>query len=146
MTTLTPTGTCYDDALDILQGWLVNGTAGDRQWLRELRVVHGIKETGGVRFSHAWLERDERVWQAAMMEDTKVVIEIPKDDFYKNVVTSTKYSLEETWNKNHESGHYGPWDEAYGALCHAGDSSPRLVGSVAYGKVRVMPFPWVRKS
>ena len=131
-----PTGTCFTDALEILESWIK--CFGRDDWFKDVRVCHGIIDAGSGEgpISHAWLARDERVWQAGLVGSDKLVIQLSRQQFYQNVVTVTEHSLEDVARLNRSSGHYGPWEGVYLDLCNDRGGSRRKPWTVEYTGVK----------
>lgn len=120
--TILPTHKCFDDALDYLvervkrKPELAHGSS--------LILVHGIclipeGTDEGRRFAHAWVEEDDAVWQSGLLDGELIYYAMPLEDFTKalRVQESTRYTVRQAAMKNETSGHYGPWLDAYRALC-----------------------------
>ena len=77
-------------------------------------LVHGIV-TGqgpinGIRFLHAWVEKENTVIDRSNGRD----LNVPKDFYYVlghiNAEETVRYTYEEATKKMRETGHFGPWD------------------------------------
>ena len=119
--TLRPTGTCFDDALDLLQSYSIGSPV---EHLTHLRLVHGIlTDEVGCEFSHAWVEdldADEAIF-CALRDEERIYVSVPRMEYRKGfrVREATSYTVEQAWNENAKSGHYGPWQDRYQSLCRA---------------------------
>lgn len=116
---LRPTGTCFDDAIDLIEAIVLADY--DPRWRERLRLAHGICQIPGTgqRFAHAWVEIDgKECWQDALLKGIRCTISKDKADFYKDlrVQVVTLYTLEEMALENLRSNHYGPWKPEYDAL------------------------------
>lgn len=126
MATILPTKTCFDDALDYLAAAL--GEAPE--WaFQHLRLVHGVclSPPNSVEpdepFAHAWVEQDrEVVIQAGILDGVKGYYGVPRAQHYAllRVQCTTVYTIEEAWEHNRRSNHFGPWESSYRALCGGG--------------------------
>lgn len=126
MTTLYPTHTCFDDALDYLG---LVATAEGRRGLRGLALVHGIclvpegesfvgAGQPGDRFAHAWVESGGRVIQGAILDGERVYFSILRVEFFEKwrVQDFTRYTPRQAMRQNRLSNHFGPWESKYEAL------------------------------
>jgi len=111
-----PTHTCFDDALELIGIW----NSPERQ--PDLRLVHAICEAPtGERYAHAWVE-DVRIGSAyfgGIYQGEKVTV-VAKADEYRaglNIQEVKVYSVSEAIRLNHETNHFGPWEERFRALC-----------------------------
>ena len=123
MTTIFPTGTCFDDTLvhqsDLFK---TNPLLAMRQF-----IVHGIclvpegQSNANEPFAHSWVEDDATgmVWQSGFIDGQKVWYGTPRADWYPliRVQTSTRYTFIEAIGWNYKTNYYGPWEPAYLALC-----------------------------
>lgn len=116
-----PTGTCFDDAIDLMQRWIqANPTP---EWHQRLRLAHGIciRFEGPISrpFAHAWVESDgKEVWQDGFLDGKRCSYSVDKAEFYREfgVLDFTLYTLREMALENLKYGHYGPWKAAYHEL------------------------------
>lgn len=116
-----PTGTCFDDALELLAFFIEE----DKRRIETLVLVHGIclKPPGypreGAPFAHAWLEEGDLVWSAAILDGVKVQFSCEGEDFRRQlrVQEATRYTPREASAENMRTNHYGPWVEKYRSLC-----------------------------
>lgn len=117
-TTLMPTHTCFDDALDLLcEFWRERPDIRD-----DLRLVHAIcRLPGGDLFSHAWLEdiATEQVMFVSLLEADRGVFAADRNEWYADihVQACTLYTLRDALWHNARSGHFGPWEYRYRRLC-----------------------------
>lgn len=127
MATILPTKTCFDDALDYLAAALADAP----EWaLEHLVLVHGILLSPpnalepNEPFAHGWVEQDRRVViQAGIVEGQgKGYYGVDRREFYAQmrVQCTTVYTIEEAWEQNRRSNHFGPWESSYRALCGGG--------------------------
>ena len=99
-------GDCFDSAYNYM---MKNGFGN-----HELRLVHGFVsgrgKLDGYRFTHAWCEDDENVYDNA----NNRTIKIPKVIYYGmgNVVPDEckYYNIEDVVRKSSKYKHKGPWD------------------------------------
>jgi hypothetical protein len=115
---LHPTGTCFNDALDYLE--LVVKETPRHAW-PDYKLAHGILlAPDGGPYSHAWVEqRDAHVWHCGILNGVRGYGRIDRDEYYEEMCVQevTRYTIEQAWQQNHISGHYGPWVERYRRLC-----------------------------
>jgi hypothetical protein len=121
--TIHPTRSCFDDALDFIAAAVTR----HGPWAVEhLRLVHAIcripegQHKAGRRFAHAWVEQDRQiVIQAGLIDGQKAYYGTLRRDHYRElrVECSTVYTVEEAWERNRDSNHYGPWEPTYRDLC-----------------------------
>lgn len=116
---MLPTGTCFDDGLDLIVD-LVSCNA--REDLVAVRLVHGIcLLPDGERYAHAWVEHLDRGTAVfcSILNGRRMYVEttIAEYDAHFKVQERTHYTVDEAWRENMRSGHYGPWLERYRELC-----------------------------
>lgn len=119
---LLSTHHCFDDALDYLNQRVLAEPHLAR-W-STLWLVHGIAQNkAGELYAHAWCEEGGRCWDAAIAEGQRVWYAVPRDEFYaaRQIQETTRYTVRSACRHNLTSGHYGPWEEKYRALCGRGD-------------------------
>jgi hypothetical protein len=132
---LLPTGTCFDDALELMAQYAVN-----RPEVRDrLVLVHGIchfppegnvnGECAGEPYAHGWLELDGEVWQCAILPEPlpelgaaageKVAFTKPIAEHYERlrITDTTRYTLRQAYEENARTELFGPWVERYQVLC-----------------------------
>lgn len=141
-TQLTPTWTCFDDALDFFD--LALDPTQLRAAEQHFRLVHGIchGHDTGEPYAHAWVEHSDAqrldpawppclVWQGAIMRERRVYYATDRDWFYDayRITRATRYSLQLALYMNFTTGHYGPWRGDYRELCKRGDAG-RIMGTV----------------
>lgn len=146
---IMPTHTCFDDALDWFDQ-VINPERVTLEMLEMFRVVHGVLYAeGGVPYAHAWVEQSEcdtcyaadsddhpvppvLAWQAGIVNRQRVYFGIERDAFYRTyrVQRATVYSFGEVAALNRTSGHYGPWEPEYVALCRRHGEEGRVLGIV----------------
>lgn len=121
-TTIKPTNTCFDDALDFFDD-LARSGAGFEDMVDRYRVVHGIclMPQSDRPYAHAWVEDRTRdlVLQRGILNGKIVQLEMSVLEFTlrHRPQKFTRYTLREALRLNYESNHYGPWVEEYRALC-----------------------------
>lgn len=106
---LLPTGTCFDDAMDMLAEYVVRGVTKD------IRLVHGFCCWARRPYAHAWIELGNEVYEGKFMAGDRVFMIMPKTAFYKDMVITepTRYDVAEVAQLTQEHGNYGPWDYRY---------------------------------
>lgn len=140
MTELLPTYHCFDDALEYLnQRVLAEPRLAHR---KTLILVHGIAtgETGEA-YAHAWCEEGGMCWDAAMLDGQRVWYSVACAEFYaaRAIQATTRYTVRQACLRNLESGHYGPWEPRYRALCGRGD---RVVGRISADASKATISSW----
>ena len=116
---ISPTHTCFDDALDLLVA-LLRQNQGRR---RTLRLVHGIVLAGGSRlWAHAWLQEGDTVFFSGIVDGEKSYFQGSRAEYYAEIQVQehTSYTVAMALEHNRTSGHYGPWKARYLALCGHG--------------------------
>jgi hypothetical protein len=118
MTTIMPTHTCFDDALDTLVELIkYDDSSGD-----DLRLVHALcAAPDGHLYAHAWVEFDNARGEtvcvfSGLVEGEAMRFLSPGPDYYKSLQVSadvTKYTSVEALAENARTNHYGPWIERY---------------------------------
>lgn len=116
-TTLNPTHTCFDDAVEMIEEFLRT-----RRFLPgDLFLIHAIVAPDGMKdSSHAWVEtKNDTAFFNAILKNQKVIVECRASEYRKelNVKASTSYSVKEALDMNKLHGTYGPWKKEYIALC-----------------------------
>ncbi len=118
MSTIYPTHSCFDDAIDRLQE--LGGAA---------TLVHAIcVGDDGTRYAHAWVEHGGVVWDSGQLADgRRVSYAADLLDFYRErrVQQKWRYTILEMLRENRRHGTYGPWEPDLRALCR---QRPRVVG------------------
>lgn len=129
MTDILPTYRCFDDALEFIELRVKETpTLAHHDWA--ILLVHGIcVGDDGTRYAHAWVEEAGKVWDAGLVEGQRLYYAVARAEYYeaKRVEESTRYTLRDVVRENRRSGDYGPWKDAYRALC---GKSQRILGSV----------------
>ncbi len=122
---ILPTGSCFDDALDFLEGLAKEHNPILRTG--RLLLVHAIcLAPDGHEYSHAWVEQDEKfVIFRGIWLGVKNYFAASIDEYYRDakVKDTTKYTPQQACIENHNSGNYGPWVERYKKLCGKGEIS-----------------------
>lgn len=131
---IRPTNTCFDDALDFLEA-LCQTPDMTIELLRQYVVVHGVclhppdHPKRDEPFAHAWVECGVRdsVLQGAIVDGEPTMYEMPFSLFWARFRPQklTRYSVDEAIALNHQTGHYGPWNEDYTRFCKDGDAPIR---------------------
>lgn len=122
---LYPTGTCFDDCVEILCTLSVDE-------LRRAEIVHGICLGDEAPYAHGWIELDGEVWQAGIFEGERVYYRVPVETFLAacRVQCSTRYTVQQASDEERRTGKLGgPWVPEYEALCGGGR---RIMGSIHY--------------
>lgn len=117
-TDIYPTFCCFDDCLDNLVELLKDESFRTH----ELYAVHAIcKAPSGEEYAHAWVEdvtSNTAIFSGILKgERLSFGTPIPEYRDHVNVVELTRYTYQEAYKLNLETGHYGPWIEKYRALC-----------------------------
>jgi hypothetical protein len=119
VSTILPTHTCFDDALDIIEANVRESPS--LAHTDELILAHGIllHPDTGEPFAHAWVECSGWVGQAGFLNGEKGVYGLPWENFAERMRPQdvTRYTVRQALEENNRSGHYGPWLEKYDALC-----------------------------
>jgi len=144
MTTIEPTHSCFDDAMEFFEMFDVDDVNVRTEMLRSLRLVHGIcLSSEGVGYAHGWVEEAVEgdidraewpryvVWQGMVLEGRRAYFAVERAWFYSayRVKHRTTYSMDQFAAMNLSSGHYGPWVPAYRALAR-GQRERRVLGRV----------------
>ncbi|HLX21672.1 MAG TPA: hypothetical protein VKR23_16115 [Gaiellaceae bacterium] len=130
MSTIYPTFTCFDDALEF-----INVRVKQDQRLafdRTLTLVHGIAlahTAPNEPYAHAWVEEGDRCWDAGLVDGQKVYYAVARDEFYaaRRIQKTTCYTVRQACLENFRTKHYGPWRAEYAALCGSGR---RVLGKI----------------
>ncbi len=114
-----PTQTCFDDALDLL----VALCHQDRRRRRALRLVHAVVAPDGAPCAHAWVDDATQVFFQGLVDGAKHTFESSRAEYYTGITVRecTRYTLQQALLHNRRTGHYGPWQARYRALCLGGD-------------------------
>jgi hypothetical protein len=129
--TIYPTFECFDDAVEIM-GELIQQ---DLEHADDLRIVHAIcRVPTGEDYAHGWVEDLDAgicVW-AGILDGERQYFMSPTADFMKShrVQECTKYDRYEVLDWNQKTGHVGPWEERYRALCNVPGEPPRAMGVI----------------
>jgi hypothetical protein len=139
---ITPTGHCFDDALQFFEAFRLDNAHVRADLMRSMRVAHGICTTStGETYAHGWVEERVRndpdrrkwpervVWQGMSAESGCAFFAVALDWFYEAyaVRERTLYTLQECAELNLRTGHHGPWIARYGALTNRGR---RILGEI----------------
>lgn len=135
MSTIYPTGTCFDDALD----YLVTRVKADPRIAHERRVrlAHGIalipegQPGAGERFAHAWVEEADHCYTMGILRGERVLVVHEHDAFYLRlrIERVTHYTIRQAYLENLRTNHYGPWKPEYLALCRNIQAAARAADS-----------------
>lgn len=133
---IRPTGTCFDDALDFITECLKTEDRLAR--LETLVLVHAIAiippsgVNAGERFAHAWVEAEDDsgepvVWQSGLVMvregesyvEAKAYYSAERQSVYETlrVERTWRYSLHEAREANQRHVTYGPWEPELLELC-----------------------------
>jgi hypothetical protein len=125
--TISPTHTCFDDALDLISALLRARqiTWNNERWL----IVHALIKPANCRiFAHAWIERDERIAVFSGTWDGQLAyFEASLAEYYAefNPVRLTKYTVLEALAMNVRHWNFGPWEQCYRDACGPREDMPR---------------------
>lgn len=115
MTEIAPTGTCFDDAAELLNEWAAEYP--EKDWFSIARLAHGIwRDSSGEPYAHAWVELNgNEIWSEGYVNGERVRFSVPKDEFYSEMKPEdvTLYSLVEVVTLNRKHGTSGPWESKY---------------------------------
>lgn len=136
---IQPTKECFTDAMEYLEQVAKGEVRGLIPSLEQHRLIHAIcrakdqPELGF--FAHAWVERDDRVIFAGIIEDDplgfyngeRVWLESARDNFYADLSPQhiRAYTPREAVEWNKESGHLGPWEEPYTRFTRQGKEAAK---------------------
>ena len=118
MTTVLPTHTCFDDALEIIES--IIKAHPDAAHTDEFVLVHAIVHPEGEDFAHAWVEsREGIVFWKGIVDGEKVILGSPSLEFRSGwkPVEWTAYTPREAAEQNARWGTFGPWEMKYLRLC-----------------------------
>lgn len=121
MTTIHPTHTCFDDALDYCGERFKEGAPE----AHKLILVHAIclKPEGqpgaGERFAHAWVEQGDECVDHGILDGERVRFTAERAEYYARLRPQdvTRYTMREAALMNIRHHTYGPWEERYSVLC-----------------------------
>ena len=115
-----PTHTCFDNALDFIAAVLQENPDDRDVLVTELSLVHGIcLAPDGQPYAHAWVEHGAHCIFAGILDGKQKYFAAFHDDYYAElgVQEVTRYTLQDALTHNRRTGHYGPWERRYRALC-----------------------------
>lgn len=124
MSTIHPTNSCFDDALEMLEARIRKEPELARSSL--LVLVHAIclipedHPEAGHRFAHCWLEEGgANAWQAGFLDGERVVylMNARELELELRVEKAWRYTPREVWEHNRRTETYGPWEPELQALC-----------------------------
>jgi hypothetical protein len=138
-----PTGTCFDDALDLIQEILK--AEPDRfsrgEIVLVLRLVHGVcRHTDGTHYAHAWVENvaADTCLFVGIYRNCRSVIVAARPEFYSayRVVETQieRYTYPQVILLNHTTGHYGPWTQTLRDLCRGPSIECPQCGRTSYNR------------
>lgn len=161
--TILPTHTCFDDALEFFSLFFEPGHA--RAVVHTHRIVHGklAGNDAGVPYAHAWVEHRaddfERVfgsrprgggavWQAGYIDGGRVWWALDMLDFYEgySVREVHVYTLQEAIDEIIRLGHNGPWDTELHALVAKQGEGGRILGRATCGQPHVILHSRARRA
>lgn len=111
---LYPTGTCFDDALELLQKLALETPRW--KWNDEICLVHALCVGGdGELFAHAWVEQKGAVWHSGILNGEKGYAQINRDEYYKEMGAQeiTRYTIRQAALENKRTMNFGPWKKKY---------------------------------
>lgn len=138
MTTIRPTGSCFDDALDFLSERVKRDPC---LWDDStLRLMHGIAVAGsqsdgslaeGQRYAHAWVEEElvpgqVVAWDCGLLNGGRIYFSVARDEFYagRQIQHVTAYTPRGAYDENRRTAHFGPWVLEYVLLCKRRTTTP----------------------
>lgn len=129
MTVISPTGTCFDDAMGFLFLFRLEDPTVRMNVMRTVRVAHGICTTpSGIPFAHAWVEERVEddpdrtgwparvVWQGMKADNgRKAYFAVEAGWFMRayGVRDRTLYTIRDCMARGVASDHAGPWIARY---------------------------------
>lgn len=126
--TVYPTGTCFDDAFELIEYFVDLEPAMMHE--PRLLLVHGIahvpdeqpkygEEAPGEPFAHGWIELNDQVFHKGIHCGVKIGVRRDIDEFYDQlrIEDFTEYRMKDVWRMNQKHRHYGPWVKRYIELC-----------------------------
>ncbi len=144
---LSPTFSCFDDSLEFIDYVACEYPQDD---LSMLTLVHGIFTGDDQKpHTHAWVEDSstETAIFAGILRGTKMYMFARLSDYYdKYKFTETKrYTVQEALRANLASGHFGPWEAKYAALCGNGERTVVGSGEMRCGTIGPLPKKEVKQ-
>ncbi len=115
-----PTGSCFDDAIELISAWLKEGKINAHRL--DCKLGHGIAYSPGavrVPFSHAWVELEGLTYQSGIYQGQKIVWATDSFSVYESLsIKDFKlYSIRQIWEENKKHVTHGPWEKRYIDLC-----------------------------
>jgi len=117
---VSPTGTCFSDALELLAKLAV-ALPAQRQ---RLTLVHALcRLPEGDVFTHGWVEwrRDGQIWclSDGWLDGERITYQGARREYYAtwHVQETTRYRVHEAAEHNRTTGTMGPWIPRYIAHC-----------------------------
>lgn len=117
MPEIHPTGTCFDDALDLIAE--IVKAHPDAAYTREFELVHAICHPPEFhKFAHAWVETDQGKGVAiffGIIDGRREQIATRAEEYRQrlNVLEETRYTPYQAYQMNDKHENYGPWEQRY---------------------------------
>ncbi len=142
---IRPTGTCFDDSLDLLVELLKahgdNGPAANAERVATLFLVHAVVGALGGESAHAWVEDDQldACLFVALHRGKRITFAAPRFDYYETyqVLCRWRYSYPQAFELNHASGNYGPWEPRLRELTAKATGKERVIATVDMAAARL---------
>lgn len=120
MSTVYPTHTCFDDAIDIMVEFAQSHPAAIT--MERITLVHAICQMDdGQDFSHAWVESKHlgRAYFKGLQNGRKELFECDAKSYRKDLKAReiTEYDYSAMVKENYRHATYGPWEKKYIDLC-----------------------------
>jgi hypothetical protein len=125
VSSILPTHTCFDDAIEIMEA--IVKVDPSICFGNDLLLVHAVGlKADGKRFSHAWLEMDGMAIFRGIVDGKRMELSAPRRQYYHSLKLQqlTRYNCRQVRDENIKSGHFGPWIEPYISLCRDPDKNP----------------------
>lgn len=129
MTTIMPTHSCFDDAIDFI-AWRVKEDPSARD---RLILVHAIclAPEGPKKdspFAHAWVLAGDRAYQDGFIDGQRITYSCDAAALEQSlrIQAATRYTVDQAMEENRRSGTYGPWKPEYIALARRADEAPEV--------------------
>jgi hypothetical protein len=104
---------CYDDAMDFIEG-VEKHHKMQNMSTKHWRLVHGILQAEGKQYGHAWIERNNTVYESRLLSGQRVYSITDKTKWrawwQPEYVREYTISEAKTAMKNSPMGNAGPWD------------------------------------
>ena len=126
---LPPTGTCFDDALDLYEALARVGVSPAK--LAGITIVHGLCERDGSVFAHGWNQTQSFCVQAGVTPTAErawylMYRKAFEAFFHPSYVR--RYTLAEALEENDVHETFGPWDERILAHCLQSSTDRQALG------------------